>query len=158
MAIRNIVIEGDEILTKKSRDVTVFDEKLSKLLDDMKESMYKFDGVGLAAPQIGFLKNVIVVDDGENFYELINPKIINSSGNQYGIEGCLSCPNQFGMVDRPDFIEVTALDRNGKQLCLQAKGLLARIICHEVDHLHGKLFKEIAKELLTPKQAAKRIS
>ncbi len=157
MAIRNIIKEGDEILKKKSRDVTVFDEKLSLLLDDMKETMYKFDGVGLAAPQIGVLKNIIVVDDGEIFCELVNPKIINSSGNQYGIEGCLSCPNQFGMVNRPNFIEVVAFDRNGKQFYLKAEELLARILCHEIDHLHGKLFKEIAKELLTPKEASKRM-
>lgn len=157
MAIRIILKEGDETLCKKSKKVEDFNSRLSQLIDDMKETMYEYSGVGLAAPQIGILKRVIVLDDGENYYEFVNPEIINKSGNQYGVEGCLSCPNQFGMVDRPNFIEVSGFDRNGNNINIKAQGLLARILCHEIDHLDGKIFKSIAKEMLTPKQAAKRM-
>lgn len=142
MAIRNIVIEGDEILTKKCRPVEKFDERLHELLDDMYDTMVKADGCGLAAPQIGILRRIAVIDIGDGKIELVNPEIIARSGEQNLQEGCLSCPNQFGFTKRPAKIKVRAQDRNGEFFEYEATELLAVASCHEIDHLDGILFKE----------------
>ncbi len=149
MATRKIVLDGDEILRKKSKEVTAFDDKLATLLDDMKETLYKNDGAGLAAPQVGVLRRVVVIDIGdENYYELVNPVITKTDGMQSGPEGCLSVPGEFGIVERPNEVTVEGYDRSGKQYTLTGTGLLARAICHEVDHLNGQLFTDIAVRML----------
>lgn len=141
MALRNIVKEGDPILTKKCRPVEKFDEKLANLLDDMYETMVNGNGVGLAAPQVGMLRRLFVIDIGEGRLEFVNPKIIKTRGRQESGEGCLSCPGEYGITVRPKHITVTAQDRNGKEFTLNASDLLAKAICHENDHLDGILFK-----------------
>lgn len=142
MAIREIREEGDEILRKKSKEVEVVDEKIKTLIEDMIETMHKYNGVGLAAVQVGVLKKVIVIDtyEKEEQFVLINPEIIKQKGEQEVEEGCLSFPNKFGRIKRPFEVTVIALDANGNKFKLTAKGLLAQAICHEVDHLNGKLF------------------
>lgn len=142
MAIRNIRLEKDEILKKKSREIEVIDDKIQTLIDDMIETMYKYNGVGLAAVQVGILKRVVVIDieDGEGVRVLINPKITKFKGEQEVDEGCLSFPNQFAKVIRPKEVTVEALDRNGKKIVIKAKDLLAQAICHELDHLEGITF------------------
>ena len=142
MAIRNIRLEKDEILKKKSREIEVIDEKIQTLIDDMLETMYKHNGVGLAAVQVGILKRVVVIDieDGEGARVFINPKIVSTKGEQEVDEGCLSFPNQFAKVVRPKEVTVEALDRSGKKFNLKAKDLLAQAICHELDHLEGITF------------------
>ena len=152
MAIRNIVRKGDEILSKKCKDVTVFDEKLHLLLDDMVETMENADGVGLAAPQIGILRRIAVaIDvDTDELYELVNPEIVEKSGNQNDVEGCLSIPGVYGYVDRPKQVSVKALDRNGKPIFVEAKDFLARVFSHEIDHLYGNLFDEKITEIYNP--------
>lgn len=142
MAIRNILKEGDELLSKKCRQVDKIDERVLTLLDDMAETMYESDGVGLAAPQVGILKRVVVIDVGEGLIELINPEIIKQSGEQREVEGCLSVPGISGYTLRPEKVTVKALDRNGKEIKLTGEGLLARAFCHELDHLEGILFRE----------------
>lgn len=142
MAIREIRKRGDEILTKICKPVTVFDEKLGILLDDMYETMNKHDGVGLAGPQVGILKRVVVIDIGEGRIELVNPRIIAKSGTQNEAEGCLSVPGVFGEVERPNRVTVEAQDRYGKEFKMSGQGFLARAFCHELDHLDGKLFLE----------------
>lgn len=142
MASRNIVLEGDPILKKKSRDVEKFDDRLFELIEDMKETMIKQDGVGLAAVQVGVLKKVIVIDTGEEIIELINPEIIESSGVQEDVEGCLSCPGEYGITSRPLKVKVKALDKHGNEHIYEGENLLARAFCHEIDHLYGILFKE----------------
>ena len=148
MAIRNVVKKGDEVLKKVSRPVEKFDEKLWELLDDMAETMYKNEGVGLAAPQVGILRRVVTVDTGEGLIELVNPQIIESSGEQKDYEGCLSCPNEFGIVKRPMKVTVSAQDRNGNTFTRSGEGLLARAFCHELDHLDGILFLDLAEEIV----------
>lgn len=141
MAKRLIVKVGDELLRKRSREVTEFDGRLGELLDDMRETMIAADGVGLAAPQVGVLKRAVVISpDGRDFYEFVNPLIVSSSGRQICREGCLSVPGVSGEVERPKKIEVLAYDRNGKRFVLNAEGFLANICCHEFDHLDGVLF------------------
>lgn len=140
MALREIRKKGDEILYKKCKEVKVFDKKLSILLDDMYETMQKAEGVGLAAPQVGILKNAVVIDIGEGKIELINPKIIRESGVQNGTEGCLSVPGVYGEVERPNEVTVAAQDRNGNPFEISGTELLARALCHEIEHLDGKLF------------------
>ena len=140
MAIREIREKGDEILYKKCKAVVKFDEKLHILLDDMYESMQSRDGVGLAAPQVGILKRAVVIDVGDGKIELINPEIVEESGEQTGSEGCLSVPGVFGEVTRPNVVTVKAQDRNGKWFKITGKELLARAFCHEIEHLDGKLF------------------
>ena len=152
MALRNIVKEGDDILNKKCRPVTKFDQKLAVLLEDMAETMRKASGVGLAAPQVGILRRVVVVDIGEGLIELVNPKIIAFSGEQTGNEGCLSFPGQWGVVTRPDYVKLKAQDRNGEEFTIEGKELLARAFCHELDHLEGVVFKNIAEHMLTPEE------
>ena len=140
MAIREIREKGDEILYKKCKAVVKFDEKLLILLDDMYETMQSRDGVGLAAPQVGILKRAVVIDVGDGKIELINPEIVEESGEQTGSEGCLSVPGVFGEVTRPNVVTVKAQDRNGKWFKITGKELLARAFCHEIEHLDGKLF------------------
>ena len=140
MAIREIREKGDEILYKKCKAVVKFDEKLHILLDDMYETMQSRDGVGLAAPQVGILKRAVVIDVGDGKIELINPEIVEESGEQTGSEGRLSVPGVFGEVTRPNVVTVKAQDRNGKWFKITGKELLARAFCHEIEHLDGKLF------------------
>lgn len=140
MAIREIREKGDEILYKKCKAVVKFDEKLHILLDDMYETMQSRDGVGLAAPQVGILKRAVVIDVGDGKIELINPEIVEESGEQNGSEGCLSVPGVFGEVTRPNVVTVKAQDRDGKWFKITGKELLARAFCHEIEHLDGKLF------------------
>lgn len=142
MAIRNIRKNGDEVLRKKSRAVEKVDEKIKELVKDMLETMYKNNGVGLAAPQVGILKRVVVIDlyDNNGPIVLINPEIIKEKGEQEVEEGCLSFPNQFAKIIRPTEVTVKALDEDGKEIKIKAKELLAQAISHEVDHLEGILF------------------
>lgn len=142
MAIRNLRYEGDEILKKKSRDVEVIDDKLQVLIDDMIETMHKYNGVGLAAVQVGILKKVVVIDlyDDNGPIVLINPVILKTKGEQEVDEGCLSFPNEFAKVIRPAEVTAEYTDRNGKRIKVKAKELLAQAICHEVDHLNGEVF------------------
>lgn len=132
----------DEILRKQCKEVKKFDEKLGILLDDMYDTMTKAEGVGLAAPQVGILKRVVVIDIGEGKIELINPEIIETSGTQKGAEGCLSFPGLFGEVERPNYVKVKAQDRTGRWFIAEGEELLARAICHECDHLNGHVFTE----------------
>ncbi|RKD27837.1 peptide deformylase [Caminicella sporogenes DSM 14501] len=140
MAIRNIRKNDDPILRKVSKTVDKIDDKIKELIDDMAETMYNADGVGLAAPQVGILKRVIVIDIGGGLIELINPEILSEKGKQIDIEGCLSVPNVTGKVERPERVKVKGLDRNGEEVIIEAKGFLARAFCHEIDHLNGILF------------------
>lgn len=147
MALRQIVTIGDEVLYKKSRKVEVFDDRLAQLLDDMIDTMYAANGVGLAAVQIGILKRAVVVDTGDGVYELVNPEIISMSGEQDGAEGCLSVPGRRGTVVRPMNVTVKAQDRNGEEHIYSVTGFTARAFCHEIDHLDGTLFIERADVL-----------
>ena len=140
MAIRNIVKVGDDVLRKVCRTQMTFDQKLWSLLDDMAETMYKAEGVGLAAPQVGILRRVCVVDVGEGLIELINPVITEKSGIQKGNEGCLSVPDRFEEVTRPNKVTVKAQNRMGENIEIKAEGFLARAFCHEIDHLDGILY------------------
>lgn len=156
MAKRNIVISPDELLRKKSREVTAFDTKLHQLLDDMAQTMYAADGVGLAAVQVGILRRAVVIDCGDRLYELINPEIIETSGEQTGAEGCLSFPEQYGEVTRPNRVKVKAQDRNGEWYEAEGEGLLARAFCHEIDHLDGVVFTDHATEMYEPERPKRR--
>ena len=142
MAIREIRLSGDEILRKTSREVEEVTDKIRELLDDMVETMHKYNGVGLAAPQVGILKRVIVIDlyDGEEPLQLVNPKIIKAKGKQEVEEGCLSFPNEYAKMVRPKEVTVEALDRDGKKVIITGKDLLAQALAHEIDHLNGILF------------------
>ena len=142
MAIREIRLSGDEILRKTSREVEEVTDKIRELLDDMIETMHKYNGVGLAAPQVGILKRVIVIDlyDGEEPLQLVNPKIIKAKGKQEVEEGCLSFPNEYAKMVRPKEVTVEALDRDGKKVIITGKDLLAQALAHEIDHLNGILF------------------
>ncbi|MBE6965088.1 MAG: peptide deformylase [Ruminococcaceae bacterium] len=142
MALRNIVKDGDPILRKKCREVTEFNERLNVLLDDMKETLVLANGVGLAAPQVGVLKRVAIVSVDDAFYELINPEIIETAGEEISPEGCLSLPGICGTVNRPYKVTVRAQDRFGKTFTARGEGLLARAFCHEIDHLDGILFED----------------
>ena len=142
MAIRNIVIEGDPLLKKTSREVETFDSRLHILLDDMAETMARADGCGLAAVQVGVLRRVCIIDVGEGVIELINPEIVAKSGRQEDVEGCLSCPGEYGVTVRPARVTVKAMDRYGKPIKVMGEGLKARALCHEIDHLDGVLFKQ----------------
>lgn len=146
MAIRNIVLYGDDILRKKSREVEKFDERLHQLLDDMAETMYKNEGAGLAAVQIGILKRVITIDAGHGLIELVNPVILETSGMQNGPEGCLSVPGKFVDIKRPYKVKVRAFDRHGNPFTMEGTELLARAFCHEIDHLDGKLYVDLIEK------------
>ena len=152
MAIRNIVKDGDPVLTKKCRPVERFDDKLGVLLDDMAETMHKANGVGLAAPQVGILRRVVVIDVGEGVIELVNPQIIAYSGEQEGLEGCLSFPGQWGITKRPEYVKVKAQDSHGNEFTADGREPLAKAFCHELDHLNGVVFKDIAERILTPEE------
>ena len=147
MAKRNIVKVGEDILRKKCREVTAFDDKLWVLLDDMLETMKDANGVGLAAPQVGILRRVVVIDEGEGPIELVNPVITSVKGKQREVEGCLSVPGQWGYVTRPAKVKVTAQNRYGKEIKVEGTEMLARALCHEIDHLNGVIFTDIADEM-----------
>ncbi len=140
MAIRNLRYKGDSLLRKKSREVKKIDSRVITLINDMVETMYKEEGIGLAAPQVGVLKRVAVIDLGDNLIKMINPQIIEKKGEEIDIEGCLSIPGESGKVKRPKKIKVKYLDIDGNEKVLKATGLLARAFCHEIDHLEGVLF------------------
>ena len=150
MAIRNIRKIGDELLRKKSRQVEKIDEGIITLLDDMAETMRLANGVGLAAPQVGVLKRVVVIDVGDGLLELINPEIVNISGLQSSYEGCLSVPEKYGEVARPEKVVVRAMDRNGEYYEVMGENLLAIALCHEIDHLDGVLYVDKAKKFVAP--------
>lgn len=153
MAIRDIVKDGNELLRKKSRNVEVFDDKLSKLLDDMKATMQKLDGVGLAAPQVGLLRRAVVVGVDDFYLEMINPIIKSSSGEQIGAEACLSVVGRQCHVKRPKKIVVEYQDRKGEKHTYKAEDFIARVCCHEIDHLDGILFYD--KQTAPPKKVVK---
>lgn len=142
MAIRNIVKVGDDVLRKICRTQLNFDERLATVLDDMAETMYSAEGVGLAAPQIGILRRYCVVDVGDGLIELINPVIVEQEGEQCGQEGCLSVPGKYGNVTRPMKVTVNAQDRHGNNISITAEGFKARAFCHEIDHLNGILYTD----------------
>lgn len=150
MAIRNVVKEGDDVLRKSARPVIEFNKRLHTLLDDMAETMYATNGVGLAANQVGILRRVVVIDIGEGLIELVNPEIVKKSGNQQEVEGCLSSPGEYGITSRPMRVKVEAFDRNGNEVVYEGEGLLARAFCHELDHLDGILFKDNVVRMLDP--------
>ncbi|HBT65227.1 MAG TPA: peptide deformylase [Ruminococcaceae bacterium] len=152
MAIRNIINESDELLHKVSRPVTEFNERLWQLLDDMAETLQKADGVGLAAPQVGVLRRVFIMDmgDGEGVIEVINPEFVEKKGRQEDVEGCLSCPGEYGITKRPAYVKIKAQDRFGKDFFLDGEDLKARCICHESDHLDGIIFKQRVIRMLDP--------
>ncbi len=153
MALRTIITEGDPVLNKVCRPVEKFDERLHILLDDMKETLAVSNGVGLAAPQVGILRRVaLVMDAEENVIELVNPTIIHEEGEQTGLEGCLSVPGKYGVVTRPMKVTVRAQDRNGDTFEVSGEELTARCFCHELAHLDGHLFVELAEELYTPEE------
>ncbi len=149
MALRNIRVDEDPVLRKKAKKVDRFNSKLHGLLDDMAETMYSAPGVGLAAPQVGILKRVVIFDIDEYLYEMINPVITKKEGEQIEIEGCLSVPGKYGRVQRPESIVVEYQDRNGENQTLEAEGLKAVVVCHETDHLDGRLFTDIVIEYLS---------
>ncbi|HJB81333.1 peptide deformylase [Flavonifractor plautii] len=150
MALRTILTDGDPALHKVCRPVTQFDEKLHDLLDDLKETLAQANGAGLAAPQVGILRRaVIVVDANDEMLELVNPEIISREGEQEGFEGCLSVPGRWGVVKRPMKAKVRAQDRNGNFFEVEGEEIVARCFCHEIDHLDGHLFTELAGRLYT---------
>ena len=144
MAIRNIVKDGDEILTKVCRPVEKFDEKLGVLLDDMIETMKSADGVGLAAPQVGIRRRVVVIDVGSGPIEMVNPEIVEQSGEQECVEGCLSFPGHNGAIERPRKVKIRAQDRHGETFEMEAEEMLARCFCHETNHLDGITIMDLA--------------
>ena len=152
MAIRMIRTEEDPILRKTSRPVTKFDEKLWTILDDMKDTMEKANGVGLAAVQVGLLRRAVIVDAGDGLVELINPEIVEASGEQEGQEGCLSLPEKWAIVKRPNYVKVRAQNRKGVWKFYEGEGLKARAFCHELDHLDGHLFTDRMEKLLTEEE------
>lgn len=152
MALRNIRKLGDDILRKKCRPVETIDEKILTLLDDMAETMHEANGVGLAAPQVGILKRIAVIDIGEGLIELINPEIVDVEGNIKDTEGCLSVPGKYGYVVRPSKVTVTALNRDGEKVTYNAEGMLAKAFCHEIDHLDGIVFVDKVTEFVEVEQ------
>lgn len=145
MAIREVRIDGDEVLRKVSRPVTEMTPRIEQLIGDMIDTMYKYDGVGLAAPQVGVLRRVIVIDIGEGPMVFINPEIVEQEGEQCGQEGCLSIPGVYLDVKRPNHVVVTAKNEKMEDIRVEGDELLARALCHEIDHLNGILFKDIAE-------------
>lgn len=164
MALRNIVTKKDSVLHKVCREQVKFDGRLHQLLDDMAETLEKANGVGLAAPQVGILRRVVLVletnvpdDEDEQILELINPEIIESSGEQVDAEGCLSVPGEYGIVRRPSTVVVRAQDRDGRWFKYEGHGLTARCICHELDHLDGHLFTEKAERMLSKDEIRREV-
>ncbi|MBQ1901229.1 MAG: peptide deformylase [Lachnospiraceae bacterium] len=145
MALRTIRVEGDPVLNKVCRPVKEMTERISTLIDDMLDTMYDANGVGLAAPQVGILRRIVVIDVGEGPIVMINPEIIEQDGEQTGQEGCLSIPDKAGIVTRPNHVIAKALDRDMKEYTIEGTELLARAICHELDHLDGHLYDELAE-------------
>ncbi len=162
MALRYIVEVGDSVLEKRCREVTDYNARLHTLLDDMRDTLLESGGVGLAAPQVGVLRRVVLVmdtnreglSDEEQIIELVNPEILSFSGQQTGAEGCLSYPGKYGVVTRPDTVTVRAFDRNGNPFEVTGTGLTARCFCHELDHLEGRMFMELAERMLTEEELA----
>ena len=152
MALRNIVKEGDPILNKKCRPVEKFNQRIWDLLDDMVETLADSGGVGLAAPQVGVMRRICVIDVGEGPIEFINPEIIESEGEQEVQEGCLSCPGEFGIIKRPAHVKARFQDRNGEFVELEGDDLLAQAMCHEFDHLDGIIFKSKVERMLTEEE------
>ncbi|HOV25344.1 MAG TPA: peptide deformylase [Pseudobacteroides sp.] len=148
MAIRIIREDGDEVLRKKAREVGTIDDRIVELVKDMTETMYEYDGVGLAAPQVGILKRIVVIDVGNGPLELINPEIIKEDGEETEIEGCLSVPDVVGEVKRPYKVTVEAKNLKGQDIVVEGEGLLARALCHEIDHLNGVLFTDRAEKII----------
>ncbi|MCI9447884.1 MAG: peptide deformylase [Lachnospiraceae bacterium] len=146
MAVRNIRQLGDEILTKKCREIKKMTPRIQELIDDMLETMYEANGVGLAAPQVGVLKRVVVVDIGDGPIVLINPRLMESSGEQTGEEACLSVPGKYGIVTRPMKVKIEAWDEDMERMELEAEELLARAFCHELEHLDGHMYVERAED------------
>ncbi|MBQ8746612.1 MAG: peptide deformylase [Clostridia bacterium] len=158
MAILNIVKEGDDVLRKTCRPVDAITPRILTLLDDMLETLHDANGVGLAAPQVGVLRRIAIVEVVEGqVYELINPEIIAREGKQNELEGCLSVPKQWGVTDRPMKVTVRAMNRDGETYTVTGTGLLARAFCHEIDHLDGVLFKDNAVHMLTPEEIEEQI-
>ena len=153
MALRNILKDGDPALRKICRPVTEFDEKLAQLLDDLGETLHHTDGVGLAAPQVGVLRRVFIMDFGDGIIEAVNPEIVSTKGMQEGPEGCLSFPGEYGIVRRPQKAKLKAQDRHGKWFTLTGEDLVARCICHENDHLDGIVFKQHVIRMLGPDES-----
>lgn len=149
MALRNILTDGNPSLLKVSRPVTSFDTRLHLLLDDMKETLEHAGGVGLAAPQVGVLRRLFIVDTGEEILECMNPELVEQSGEQRGVEGCLSVPGKYGLVTRPNVVKLRAQDRSGEWFEAEGEELIARCFCHEYDHLDGRIYTEIAERMLT---------
>ena len=145
MALRTIRVQGDSVLTKKSRTVDKMTPRIGELITDMLDTMYDAMGVGLAAPQVGILKRIVVIDVGEGPIVLINPEILETSGEQTGDEGCLRVPGMAGQVTRPNYVKVKALDVNMNEQIYEGEGLLARAFCHEIDHLDGKMYTELVE-------------
>ena len=152
MALRKMVYIEDELLRKKSRPVEKFDERLHKLLDDMRQTLAEANGVGLAAPQVGILRRVVIVDTGEEILELVNPELLETDGEQVGAEGCLSVPGKYGLVKRPYYAKVRAQDRNGEWYEAEGEELIARCFCHELDHLDGIVYTEVMDRFLTEEE------
>ena len=152
MALRKILTDKDPALHKTCRPVTDFDKKLHTLLDDMRETLIESGGVGLAAPQVGILRRVVLVDTGEEILELINPVLVETDGEQVGPEGCLSVPGKYGLVKRPYYAKVRAQDRDGNWFEAEGEELIARCFCHELDHLDGILYTEVMDRFLTEEE------
>ena len=152
MALRKILTDKDPALHKTCKEVTSFDRKLHTLLDDMRETLIDSGGVGLAAPQVGILRRVVLVDTGEEILELVNPTLVETSGEQEGPEGCLSVPGKYGLVRRPNYAKVRAQDRNGDWYEYEGEELIARCFCHELDHLDGIVYTEVMDRFLTEEE------
>ena len=152
MGLRKILTDAEPALHKVCRPVTSFDLRLHKLLKDMKETLIDSGGVGLAAPQVGILRRVVLVDTGEEILELINPTLVETSGEQVGAEGCLSVPGKYGIVKRPNYAKVRAQDRNGEWFEAEGEELIARCFCHELDHLDGIIYTEVMERFLTDEE------
>ena len=152
MALRKILTDAEPALHKVCKPVTSFDKKLHTLLDDMRETLIDANGVGLAAPQVGILRRVVLVDTGDEIIELINPELVETSGEQEGAEGCLSVPGKYGWVKRPYYATVRAQDRDGNWYEAEGEELIARCFCHELDHLDGILYTQVMDRFLTPEE------
>ena len=154
MGLRKILTDKDPALHKVCKPVTKFDWRLHKLLDDMAETLEEANGVGLAAPQVGILRRVVIVDTGDGILELVNPTLLETSGEQTGPEGCLSVPGRYGLVTRPNYAKVSAQDRDGNWFEAEGEELIARCFCHELDHLDGILYTQVMDRFLTEEELA----
>ena len=152
MGLRKILTDKEPALHKVCKPVTSFDKKLHKLLDDMRETLEEANGVGLAAPQVGILRRVVIVDTGEEILELVNPSLLETDGEQEGAEGCLSVPGRYGIVKRPYYAKVQAQDRDGNWFEAEGEEIIARCFCHELDHLDGIIYTEVMERFLTDEE------